>query len=59
MKAVRHVIVPVLMTTLLNPLASQWIPFPEALWCIKNFVYVHLMAQYRYHTEATIKYREN
>jgi len=59
MKALRRVIVPVLTATLLNPSASQRIPFTEALLCVKNFVYFNLMAQYRYHTEATIEYMGN
>ena len=59
MKALGRVIVPVFAATLLNPSASQRIPFTEALLCVKNLVYFHLMAQYRYHTEATIEYMEN
>ena len=56
MKALGRVIVPVLAATLLNPSASQKIPFTEALLCVKNLVYFHLMAQYRDYTEATIEY---
>jgi len=59
MKALRHVIVSVFVVTLLNPLASQWIPFTEPLLCVKNFVYFHLMAQYQYHADAAIEYMEN
>jgi len=59
MKALGCVIVPVFAVTLLNPSASQRIPFTEALLCVKNLVYFHLMAQYQYHTEATIEYMEN
>jgi len=59
MKALGRVIVQVFAATLLNPSASQRIPFTEALLCVKNFVYFHLMAQYWYHTEATMKYMEN
>jgi hypothetical protein len=59
MKALGDVIIPVLAATLLNTVASQRIPFTEALLCINNLVYFHLMAQYWYHTEATIKYMEN
>jgi hypothetical protein len=59
MKALGRVIVPVFAATLLNPLASQQIPFTEALLCIKNLLYFHLMGQYRYHAEATIEYMEN
>jgi len=59
MKALRRVIVPVLAATLFNPLASQRIPLTEALLCVQNLVYLHLMSQYQYHTEATIKYMEN
>jgi hypothetical protein len=57
MKALWCVVVPVFAASLLNPLASQIIPFSEALLWVKNVVYFHLMAQY--HTEATIKYMEN
>jgi len=58
-KALRQVIVPVVAGILLNPSASQWFPLTGALMCVKNFVYIHLMAQYRYHTEAPIEYIEN
>jgi len=58
-KALRCVIVPVFMATLLKSCASQTIPFTEALLYIKNFADFHHMAQYRYHTEATIEYMEN
>jgi len=59
MNALGTVIVQVFAATFLNRLASQRIPFQEALLCIKNFVYVHLLAQYWYHTEATIEYMGN
>jgi hypothetical protein len=59
MKALGHVIVPVFVVTLLNPLANQWIPFTEALLCVKHLQYFHLTAQYQYHTEATMEYMEN
>jgi len=59
MKALRCEIVPVFAATLSNPSASQRIPFTEALFCIKNLVYFHFMAQCRYITEATIEYIEN
>jgi len=59
MKALGRVIVPVSAATLLNPSATQKILFTDALLCVKNSVYFHIMAQYRYHTEATIKYMEN
>jgi len=58
MKALGHVIVPVFAATLSNPLVNQRIPFTEVLLCVKNVVYFHLMAQYRYHTEAKIEYME-
>jgi len=53
--ALRHVIFSVSAVTLLKPLASQRIPFTEALLCVKNIVYFHLMAHYRNHTEAKIE----
>jgi len=59
MKALRRVIVPVFVATLLIPLASQQTPFTDALLCVKILVYFHLMPQYRYHTEATIEYKKN
>jgi len=58
-KELRCMIVPVFVATLLHPLASQRIPFTEALLCIKNLVKFHLMRKYQYQTEATIKYMEN
>jgi len=57
--ALGQMIVPVFAVTLLYPLASQRIPFTEALLCVKNFVYFHHMAQYEYHTEAMTEYMEN
>jgi len=44
MKALGHVIVSVFTATILNPSASQRIPFKEALLCVKNLVSFHLMA---------------
>jgi len=43
-KALRRVIVPVLMATLLNPMVSGMIPFTKALLCVKNIAYCDLMA---------------
>jgi hypothetical protein len=59
MKALGSGIVPVFLATLLNPWASQRIPFTEALLCVNNLVYFHLRAQYQYHSEAIIEYMEN
>jgi hypothetical protein len=59
MQTHRGVIVQVFAATYWNPSASQRISFTEVLLCIKNLVHFHLMAQYWYHTEATIKYMEN
>jgi hypothetical protein len=59
MQALRSVVVPGFAATLSNPSASERIPFTEALLCVKNLVYFYLMAQYHYHTEATIEYMEN
>jgi len=59
MKPLSCMIVPVFAATLLNPSASQTVSFTAALWCIKNLAYFHLMAQYQYHTEATIEYIQN
>jgi len=58
-KALRHIIVPIFVATLLNPSASQRIPSIQALLYVCNFMYFHLMARYQYHTEATIEYMEN
>jgi len=55
MKALRSVIVPVFVATLLNHSVNQRIPFTEALLCVIKLVYLYLMAQYQYHTEATIE----
>jgi len=59
MKALMRVMFPVFAATLLNPSTCQRIPFTEAQLCVKNVVYFHIMAQYRYHTEATTEYMEN
>jgi len=55
----RCVIVPVYLATRSNPLASWRISITEALCCIPNSVYVHCVAQYQYHTEATFEYMEH
>jgi hypothetical protein len=52
------VIVPVFVATLSNLLVSPRIPFTEPHLCFKNSVNVHLIAQYRYHTEAIIQHME-
>jgi len=59
MKALGCMMVPVFTATCLNPSPSQSIPFTAVLWCIKRCVCVHLVAQYQYHTVATIEYMEN
>jgi hypothetical protein len=59
MNGLGNVIVPVFAATHLNTSERQKIPFTKALSCINYFVYFHLMAQYRYHTEAMIEYLEN
>jgi len=59
MNVLRRVIVPASVATLSNCLVSRKIPFTEALLCVKNIVYFHLLAQYQYHTEAMIRYMEN
>ena len=58
MKALEPMMVPVFGATLSNHSVGPRIPSTEALLCIKNVVYVHRMAQYRYYTEATIEYME-
>jgi len=50
---------PAHVATISNSLASPTIPFTEALFGIKNLVYFHLIAPYRYHTEDKTKYMEN
>jgi len=59
MKALGCTIVPVFAVTHLHCLVSPRILFTEALFCVRNFVYGHLMEQYQYHTEAMIEYLEN
>jgi len=59
MVALRRVIGTSFVVTHLNPLVSQRTPFTEALLCVKNFVYFHLVAQCQYHTEATIESMEH
>jgi len=59
MKALGRMIVQDLVVTLFHCLASQRIDFAEALLCIQNLVYFHIMAQYWYHAVAVIEYMEN
>jgi hypothetical protein len=49
---------PVFPVTQFNTFASQWIHYPEALLYMENLVFIRLMAQYWYHTEAMIEYME-
>jgi hypothetical protein len=58
MKALGGVIVPVFAATHSNSSANHRIPFTEALLCIMHLVDFHLIAQYRYHTQATIESME-
>jgi hypothetical protein len=57
--ALGYVIVPVFMATLVNPSASQRIPFIVAPMCVENLIYIRLMTLNRYHTVATIEYMVN
>lgn len=50
---------PAHVATISNSLVSPTIPFIEALFGLKNLVYFHLIAPYRYHTEDKTKYMEN
>jgi hypothetical protein len=59
MRAHRRVIGPIFTATHLSPLSSRRIPFKEALLWVKNSVYFHHIAQYRYHAEATIIYMKS
>jgi len=58
MKPLGDVIVPDFEGTPFHPLSSHRVLFTESLSSVKNSVYFHPLAQYRYHTEATIKYME-
>jgi len=58
-QALGWVVMPVFSATRSNSSASQRIILTEALLCVTNLMYFHSMAQYRYHTDATIKYMEN
>jgi len=58
MKALGRLIVPVIAVTLLNPSARPRIPLTDAVLWGQNVVYFHPMAQYQYHTKATMKYLE-
>jgi hypothetical protein len=57
-KVLRGVIFPVLVGTRFNPSASETIHCTETLLCVENVVYLHLMAQYWYHTAAPIEYMQ-
>jgi hypothetical protein len=59
MKPLGRVIVLVFTTTHLNPLESQRIRMTDPLLCVKILEYHHLIAQYLYHTEATIECMED
>ena len=57
--ALRRVIGPVFVATLLNLLVNQRIPFTEALLHVENFFYFRVMEQYLYYTDATIEYMKD
>jgi len=59
MEALGDEIVPLFGATLLNPSPRQRIPCIGTILCVNILVYFHLMAQYQYHTEATIEYMKN
>jgi hypothetical protein len=44
---------------LLNPSVRQRVPFADTLLYINNIGYFHPIAQFQYHTGASIKYIEN
>jgi len=51
MNTLRHIIFSIFFVTDLNPLATQRIPFTEALLCVKNALNFHCIAEYKYHTK--------
>jgi hypothetical protein len=55
MIALRHRVVPVFVATPSNPSAWEIMTFTEALLYIKNYVHVHVMLWYQYHTKAMIE----
>jgi len=56
MTALVRMIVWVVMATLFNSSASERNPFTEALLCIDNLIYFHIMAQYWYYHQDAIQY---
>jgi hypothetical protein len=52
------VIVPVSAETLFNTSERQKIIFTDALLCIKNLAYGHLIVLYWYHADTAIRYTE-
>lgn len=59
MELLGWVIVPVFVATLLNPLASQRIAFTDALLGVNYLAYLHLVAQYRHHTQVIMDFIQN
>jgi hypothetical protein len=59
MRALDRFLLPVFSATLLNPTTTEKHTFRKAITCVKAIIYFHLMAQYRSHTEATLKYMED
>jgi hypothetical protein len=59
MRALGRFLLPIFSATLLNPTTTEKHTFRKAITCVKAIIYFHLMAQYRSHTEATLKYMED
>jgi hypothetical protein len=59
MRALGRFLLPVFSATLLNPTTTEKPTFGKAIACVKGIIYFHLMAQYRSHTDATLKYMED
>lgn len=59
MKSLAWVIGPVFVATLWHPSESQRIPFTDTLLGVHYLAYLHLIAQYRYHTQAMIDFIQN
>jgi hypothetical protein len=58
MRMLGRTLLPLFVSSLLEPSSEQRQPFRDAILCVKSLIYFHLMTKYHNHTDATIGYME-
>jgi hypothetical protein len=52
-------LLPLFVSSLLEPSSEQWQPFRDAMLCVKSLIYFHFITKYHNHTNATIRYMDS